>query len=83
VIDNWDDYLDALFVEDPKTGHWIWRRGRELRDQMTPKFRRMYDRKQRQVMRKSPEWRVAVGFSRRYVEVTARKHQARKRRRRP
>lgn len=82
MISNWKQLWRAQFVKDPETGHTIWRRERELREQMTPKFRRLYLRVVRRVERQTPMQWAETAFSRRYVEVTARKHRARKRRRR-
>lgn len=82
MISNWKEWIDAKIPEDPATGYVVWQNDEELRPLMTPKFRRLHDRVQRRIRRMDPEWRVIVGFSRQYVEVTARKHRARRRRKR-
>jgi hypothetical protein len=80
VISNWREYTEARFEPVPGSTHFRWRLNVDLRPEMTPEFRRLYDRVQRRIKRMTPVWRATVYYSHRYVEVTARKHRARRRR---
>lgn len=76
-IATWAAYFAATFREDPTSGHLLWLH-EDFRPQMTGKFRRIHDRLQRRVEREMTPYAYAVHGSRRIVEVTARKHRARK-----
>jgi hypothetical protein len=80
VISNWREYTEARFEPVPGSTHFRWRLNVDLRPEMTPEFRRLYDRVHRRIARMDPQWRAVVGFSRRYVEVATRKYKSRKRR---
>jgi hypothetical protein len=73
MISTWDDFLDAWFEEDEDGTLGV---NRDLRPEMTPKFRRVYDRTVRRAIKEN----TVYAYTRRYVEVTARKHRARRRR---
>lgn len=75
MIGSWDDYLDVCFETD-ENGQIDVTVG--LRPEMTPKFRRIYDRTVRRIVNEN----TVYTYSRRYVEVTARKNRAHRRRRR-
>jgi hypothetical protein len=81
MITNWTQYWEAHFEALPD-GNTRWIPSRELLPLMTGKFRRLYDRKQRYVDSELIQQRLLVRASRRYVEVTARKCRARRRRKR-
>jgi hypothetical protein len=75
MINSWDDYLDVAFAENEDGTLGV---NRDLRLEMTPKFRRIYDRTVRRIVNEN----TVYPYTRRYVEVTARKHRARRRRKR-
>lgn len=73
MIANWDEYLDAWFEEDENGNLGV---NQDLRPRMTPRFRRKFDRAIARTVG------MTYGCSKRYVEVTALKRRARRRRKR-
>lgn len=80
-IRTWNDYWDHQFAKG-EDGDFLLRSEKEIIPFMAPKFRRMYDRMQRRMRRKSPTQRIIDGCSRRCVRVVTVKYRARKRRKR-
>lgn len=78
-IDNWTQWWDAHF-RPMENGHEMWVTGDELRERMTPKFQRSYDRAQKVLLRKTEAQRQIDAYSRRYVRVATLKYKARRKR---
>lgn len=72
MIRTWKEYLDAWFEEDDNGVIGI---NRELRPEMSDRFRRRYGR----VMMRAHQ-SMESGGPQRYIDVTVQKHRARKRR---